>query len=285
MGLLALPAALDIGKKIGITLNMKSGGPMVNSDQGAGYSSWGGVPIAVDRGRLAMKWLPRGQRLLDIGCRTGNHFRNLAAKSDLAIGIDIDRNALSLARRQHQGVSDGFLQGDARRLPFVDASFDVVTTLDVIEHVAERHDVVAEISRVLRPGGSWIVTVPYKGLVRWASPENLAADFPRAYRFLTATCQTQFWIRSFGPGKPRHEHFGISELSELASPAFELVRYTRRGSAVYGLAYMAACFPPTGCGALWHAICFGTMALDYELPYGPFSYNLAVEFRRLAVSG
>jgi SAM-dependent methyltransferase len=264
---------------------MKLRDPNIETERDAFYHGRGGAPFAVDRGRLAMKWLPRGQRLLDIGCGTGNHFRHLAAKSARATGVDLDRHALSLARRQVEGPSVSLLQCDARRLPFADASFDVVTTLDVIEHIAERQDVVAEIGRVLRPGGSWIVTVPYKGHVRWMSPENLAVDFPRAYRLLTAVGRTQFWIQFYQPGKPRHEHFRISELSELASPTFELVRYARRGSVVYGLAYLAASLPPPGCGAIFNALCFAIMALDYQVPYGPFSYNLAIEFRKRTVFG
>ena len=54
----------------------------------------------------------------------------------------------------------GVLQGDATRLPFADDSFDRVITSEVLEHIQDDIDAIAEFVRVLRPGGTFAATVP-----------------------------------------------------------------------------------------------------------------------------
>ena len=165
-------------------------------------------------------------------------------------------------------------------MPFADASFDAVSMLDVLEHVTDRPALVAEIARVLRPGGVWIVSVPYRGPVRWLSPENMARDFPRLYGLLARVLPAQFWVRGHNATGMRHEHFNGDELEALAGAAFRAERAARRGSLLYGLAYLGLCFPLRRLKQFWASACFALMALDYQIPYGPAAYNLIMRFRR-----
>ncbi len=238
------------------------------------------APIPIDRGRLARRWSPRDGRLLDIGCGPGNHLHHLAPNANTAIGVDVDLPTLEIARRRIEAPNVSLLRYDGTRLPFAANAFDVVTTLDVLEHVSNRPALVGEIARVLRPGGSWIVSVPHRGALRWLSPENLARDFPRCYRMLTRISCPQFWVCAQEASAQRHGHFTASELSALAESQFTLARVARRGGPAYAVAYLAASFPPPGCGKYWASACFAAMAVDYEFPYGPLAYNLAIEFRR-----
>lgn len=240
------------------------------------------TPVPIDRGRLARRWSPRAGRLLDIGCGPGNHLRHLAPNADTAIGVDVDLPILAIARRRIETPNVSLLRYDGTNLPFAASAFDVVTTLDVLEHVSDRRALVGEIARVLRPGGSWIVSVPHRGALRWLSPENLARDFPRCYRMLSRILCPQFWVCAQGASAQRHEHFTASELSALAASQFTLARVARRGGPAYAVAYLAASFPPPGGGKYWTSACFAAMAVDYEMPYGPLAYNLAIEFRRRA---
>jgi SAM-dependent methyltransferase len=103
--------------------------------------------------------LPRRteRRLLDVGCGDARFLAD-AARHATAVGSDISLRALAHARRLAAGthlVSSG---GEA--LPFGDRTFDVVTLLDVIEHIPDEHEstVIAEAHRVLRPGGCLIVS-------------------------------------------------------------------------------------------------------------------------------
>jgi SAM-dependent methyltransferase len=97
-----------------------------------------------------------GQRLLDVGCGTGYVLRALEQAGADAWGIDMHVEALRLAR---QKVDGPLVWSPAARLPFVE-DFDVVSLFDVIEHAADDVAVLLEARRVLRPGGSIVITVP-----------------------------------------------------------------------------------------------------------------------------
>jgi SAM-dependent methyltransferase len=97
-----------------------------------------------------------GQRLLDVGCGTGFVLRALEQAGADAWGIDMHVAALRHARRKVGGT---LVWSPAERLPFLD-DFDVVSLFDVIEHATDDVGLLKEARRVLRPGGSVIVTVP-----------------------------------------------------------------------------------------------------------------------------
>lgn len=252
------------------------------TEKHAFYENMPALPVPLDRGRLAKQWLPPAADLLDIGCGAGYHVRHLVRKARRVTAIDVDRVALKVARRRVRSSRVTFLAYDGERLPFADASFDAVTMLDVLEHVADRASLVAEVSRVLRPGGVWTVTVPYRGAVRWLSPENMAADYPRLFRWLGAWARPRFWVRSHNATGARHHHFALGDLRSLTSLDFAPMRSARRGSLLYALAYLGLCFPPPVLGRAWASLCYGLMAADYQVSYGPLAYNLAVQLRKSA---
>ncbi|HEX7447759.1 MAG TPA: class I SAM-dependent methyltransferase [Pirellulales bacterium] len=242
------------------------------------------LPIPLDRGRLAKQWLPEKAELLDIGCGAGYHVRHLARKAKRVVAIDTDRVALNVARRRVRSSRVTFLHYDGAQLPFADGSFDAVTMLDVLEHVPHREELVREIARVLRPGGVWTVSVPYRGIVRWLSPENMASDYPRWFGVLNAMTRVRFWVLGHNATGQRHHHFTAGELAALAEGEFAAQRTARRGSLVYAAAYLGLCFPPPWFGRAWASLCYAAMALDYQIAYGPLAYNLAMQFRKLAAS-
>lgn len=250
------------------------------AEKRAFYMGMPRLPLPLDRGRLAKQWLPAGVDLLDIGCGAGYHTRHLARRARRITAIDIDRVALEVARRRVRSSRVTFLAYDGEHLPFADASFDAVTMLDVLEHVTDRPSLVGEIARVLRPGGVWTVTVPYRGAVRWLSPENMARDYPRLFRWLSAWARPRFWVRSHNATGARHHHFGVRDLWSLTDDGFLPMRSARRGSLLYALAYLGLCFPPPVFGRAWATACYALMALDYQVSYGSLAYNLAMQFRK-----
>jgi demethylmenaquinone methyltransferase/2-methoxy-6-polyprenyl-1,4-benzoquinol methylase len=96
-------------------------------------------------------------RALDLACGTGDIAFALDARGARTVGLDITPRMIDLARAKHlpgrAGSGPGFLVGDMMALPFADATFDVVTTGYGIRNVPTIAPALAEIRRVLRPGG------------------------------------------------------------------------------------------------------------------------------------
>ncbi len=108
---------------------------------------------------LLQTYYPRDGRLhiLDIGCGTGAMLDELAPFGPV-VGADFSPEALQFCVTR--GVGANLARADVRRLPFADASFDVVTAMDIVEHIDDDKAASCEIFRVLRPGGRLLVTVP-----------------------------------------------------------------------------------------------------------------------------
>lgn len=112
----------------------------------------------IERYRFACTLLQPGQKVLDIACGTGYGTAMLLQRGCKVVGADIDNEILKEARMRWN--YDGFVQADALDLPFPDASFDAVVSFETIEHVADGERFLAEMRRVLRPGGIFICSTP-----------------------------------------------------------------------------------------------------------------------------
>ena len=95
-------------------------------------------------------------RILDVGCGTGANLQMLSQFGS-AEGVDVSTEALDFCRAR--GL-DRVKQGAAESLPFEDASFDLVTGLDVVEHLDDDIVGLSEMRRVLRPDGRAVLFVP-----------------------------------------------------------------------------------------------------------------------------
>ena len=96
------------------------------------------------------------REILDYGCGTGTMLGHLT-RFGHARGVDADAAAVEFCRRR--GVAD-VQHVPPGPLPFADATFDLVTALDVIEHIVDDRAALAELQRVLKPGGTLLVAVP-----------------------------------------------------------------------------------------------------------------------------
>ena len=106
--------------------------------------------------RLAEARLPGAGRLLDIGCGPGV-LLDAAKGRWQATGVELSAWAVKEAKRRgHESVVEGTLS-DAG---FAPASFDLVTMLDVIEHLPNPRDIFTEVNRILKPGGALLVYTP-----------------------------------------------------------------------------------------------------------------------------
>ena len=99
---------------------------------------------------LAARELQGAQRVLDVGCGDGQVSRLAAKLGAQVVGIDPTWNCVSVANERGGGV---FARAGAAQLPFADASFDAVVACLVFEHIRDVDSAIAEVARVLQPGG------------------------------------------------------------------------------------------------------------------------------------
>ena len=114
-------------------------------------------------------------RALDIGAGAGGNTRVLQSAGWRATALEFSEAGVKLA--QDRGLD--VVQGDARAIPFPDDHFGLVVAYDVLEHIQEDDQVVAEIARVVRPGGRVLIAVPAD--MRLWSPHDEAIGHVRRY--------------------------------------------------------------------------------------------------------
>lgn len=126
-------------------------------------------------GRLAffdrhMEW--PGRRVLDLGCAGGFLAEALARRGARVTGLDPAAKAIAAAREhaEAEGLEIRYETGVGERMPFEDGAFDAVLCVDVLEHVADLDRVLAEVARVLAPGGRFFYdTINRNPLSRFAA--------------------------------------------------------------------------------------------------------------------
>lgn len=137
------------------------------------------TPVHLDRGaptargafgvearlRALTRHLPPAKgRWLDVGCGNGSYTAEICQSADMVIGIDLSLAYLKEARTLLYARHDraGLVRGMGEQLPFGDRAFDVVSLIEVLEHVDSEQRTLAECGRVLRRGGALAMTVPNK---------------------------------------------------------------------------------------------------------------------------
>ena len=126
--------------------------------------------LTVDFDRLGIE---PGTRVLDIGCGMGRHSFEAFRRGAIVTAADLDSGALAEVDKIGQAMVDaGEVPSGARLntvvetvldMRFPDHSFDVVIASEILEHIPDDRGAMAEITRVLRPGGLAAVTVPRRG--------------------------------------------------------------------------------------------------------------------------
>ncbi|HWC85726.1 MAG TPA: class I SAM-dependent methyltransferase [Solirubrobacteraceae bacterium] len=136
--------------------------------------------------RLVAPLLGHG-RVLDLGCGVGHSFAELAPRE--TVGVDLDADALAGQERETH-------LADMRRLPFAASSFPSVISVHSIEHVPDPERVLAEVVRVLAPGGRALFVTPNR--LTFGPPEEIIDPY-------------------------HYVEYDAAELEDLCSPAFARV--------------------------------------------------------------
>jgi SAM-dependent methyltransferase len=154
----------------------------------AGYAIWsdsydepGNPVVALEETAVAelIAAAPPG-RALDAACGTGRHARRLVELGHRVSGIDLTPEMLERARVNVPEAT--FAVADLRELPFPDESFELAVCGLAMSHLPSLNEAVAELARVLTPGGRLIISVlhPFQALLGWNAPFS-GADGSRAF--------------------------------------------------------------------------------------------------------
>lgn len=130
-----------------------------------------------------------GTLFLDAGAGFGRHAYEAARRGARVVALDYAEAETTVTRATFAAMCEageitadrlaGVMRGDATRLPFRDGSFDVIVTSEVLEHIQDDVAALAELSRVLKPGGTFAATVPswFPERVNWMLSDEYHAPF------------------------------------------------------------------------------------------------------------
>jgi SAM-dependent methyltransferase len=165
--------------------------------------------------------LEPGDRLLDVGAGRGRHAFEAYRRGAIAVACDLDAavlaecrdtlGAMDVAGEGFPGATAAVVQGSALALPFAAESFDRVIASEVLEHVADDLAALAELHRVLRPGGTLAVTVPAcvaETVCWWLNADYPAPASPGGHVRIYSGTVLRARLRQSGyvPGASHHAH-------------------------------------------------------------------------------
>jgi ubiquinone/menaquinone biosynthesis C-methylase UbiE len=112
---------------------------------------------------LLNQWLDKfippqgdGKKMLDLGCGSGYHLAQYRERGFELTGVDGSEEMLKQARSINPGIE--FHQGDVANVPLPDASFDYIVCIEVLRYLPDINPCLREIARLLKPGGTALVT-------------------------------------------------------------------------------------------------------------------------------
>ncbi|MFH1618395.1 MAG: class I SAM-dependent methyltransferase [bacterium] len=126
-------------------------------------------PVYASRLNRLVKWTrPKGKKVLDAGCGFGllMHMLRHSGAQYPVTGLNINQRQLDAARKSIEepgAQAFSWINADILNMPFASENFDIVYATDVLEHIKELPVALAEISRVLKPGGILAASLPTEG--------------------------------------------------------------------------------------------------------------------------
>ena len=213
------------------------------------------IQSAVIRERLRRGAATSGLKVADIGCNAGTQSRVWLETGHTVDGLDISRELVELARSRNAPFADksSFTVGTATRLPWADEAYDVCLLPELLEHVEDWESCVREAVRVLRPGGTILLsttnvlcpiqqefTLPcyswYPAWLKQRVVRRAMSDSPQLANY--ASYPAVNWFSVYGLSRY------LAKLSVKSSDRFDLVDLAGRGSLAAAMIGIIRAFPP-----------------------------------------
>lgn len=136
------------------------------------------------RFQVIFNYFPRrdGIAVLDVGSGDGRFLEMGVTRGFKMFGLEISKKRVARAKKflKSHGVQADVFVGDINKLPFKKGAFDVVVASEVVEHTLDPGRAVLELARVAKPGGTIIVTVPYKEQITFEQCVHCGKFTPKA---------------------------------------------------------------------------------------------------------
>jgi len=178
-------------------------------------------------------------RFLDYGCGAGRFMVLVRDRCTECHGVEVDPDEVkrAAARNPHADIRTIGFDG---KTDCPDGHFDTIAILEVIEHVPDEQQTLAELARLLAPGGKLLLTTPHRGLLTFLDPGNFKFLFPRLHRFvhLKVLRQRDYYRDRFERSaelgmvgditadqnrKPWHRHYKPAQIEAMCPPSLRLV--------------------------------------------------------------
>jgi SAM-dependent methyltransferase len=168
------------------------------------------------------EWLG-AKRVLEIGVGNGSHAQLLARHAKAFTGIDLTQYAVrsTQARLRQRGLPGNVLRMDAEQMAFRDASFDFVWSWGVIHHSSDTRRALAEVRRVLKPGGKATIMVYHRGWWSYYAVGGLFAGVLRGDLFRTGSLHRTTQQLTDGALAP---YYSLQEWRDLVGELLEVER-------------------------------------------------------------
>lgn len=193
-------------------------------------SEFGAAQARLTERMIALAHLQPGQRVLDVACGFGGTLAAIAARrAGIALfGLNIDRRQLTICRSiaPEEGSNLALVEADACALPFAAASFDHVFCVEAMFHFRSRPVFLAEAARLLRPGGTLVVSdillrdpgsvAPWDGATMAAAIQGGYGPWPELW---VETASVQRWAAAVGLDLARNEDWTAETLPSYRTVA------------------------------------------------------------------
>ena len=197
--------------------------------------------------RIATQADLSGKRVLEVGCGHGGGASYLMRTLRPAsyTGLDLNRAGIAFCRKRHNLLGVDFVHGDAEKLPFPDQSFDAVINVESSAAYPHFSRFLAEVARVLRPGGHFLYADlrPRDSIAEWEAALAGAPMRMLSHEDINAQVAArdgEEYAADTGPDRPR---------AEISAPHWP--RILRRGRHARSTAQCKAGSTRTGCTALF----------------------------------
>lgn len=241
----------------------------------------------MDRYKLIYDWIPETTpRLLDIGCGNLNFTKWFRDKAEVVIGTDHNPDQPASSINKFPGISA--LASAGEHLPFKDEYFDIVIMSDVLEHVQNDKMTIDEVIRIIRPGGSLIISLPNTGPLALFDGDNVINRFVWFLSLLKIPKgrKPDGTLKRFYEGFEyvRHRHYSLKELMELIDSRLVIEKRYYGGTIIWPLAYMVEkileVFFKQQLITKNYTFLRTIRAMDFKLGIGSWSYNLVVQLKK-----